>query len=524
MDAVQCATGQEHDRFASDAKLDGPSVVLGYLRIIDNDAEFEHALYHASDREPAIERLKGNYVYCELKYSPNDGNGRFSHYSIERPSGELIDPTFDREGTKANLLNSNLMSDWLRYPFQKLKDIRTHRLMADRNVRPEKEDSSISIKSDGAGVTNVIRACLRDAGRSGLIEKELLAAINQVFEPERSFKKIDVKDAADGSGLQEVCFEDGNNWVHLSNMGSGMKTVLCVLALLQLAGDVSSPRVLIFEEPERGLHPSMQRTLFKAVRDHVTNSSDTVFITTHSNVAIDFFASDHLSQLVHVRHDGQNSVAERFDSTLATKEVLDDLGVRASDLLQTNIVIWVEGPSDRIYLNHWIELLAEGEVTDGQHYSVLLLGGSQNAHYETGANQQELDEEAKRRISVLKICKNAVVMHDSDKTAVDAEINKHGKRLVDAVMEYGHGWLTEGRTVENYISDRVLRDIGVEDAPELFDNVLKAVQKVPGKTSITKVKLAHEVCEKMTLDDLSVDLIEELGKVVALIKQCNGMN
>lgn len=32
-------------------------------------------------------------------------------------------------------------------------------------------------------------------------------------------------------------------------------------------------------------------------------------------------------------------------------DALDDLGVKASDLLQANGIIWVEGPSDRAYIH-----------------------------------------------------------------------------------------------------------------------------------------------------------------------------
>ena len=31
-------------------------------------------------------------------------------------------------------------------------------------------------------------------------------------------------------------------------------------------------------------------------------------------------------------------------------DVLDDLGAKASDIFQSNGIIWVEGPSDRIYI------------------------------------------------------------------------------------------------------------------------------------------------------------------------------
>jgi hypothetical protein len=45
-------------------------------------------------------------------------------------------------------------------------------------------------------------------------------------------------------------------------------------------------------------------------------------------------------------------------STEHSLEILDDLGIDASDLLQARSVIWVEGPSDRIYIYRWLALVA----------------------------------------------------------------------------------------------------------------------------------------------------------------------
>ena len=39
-------------------------------------------------------------------------------------------------------------------------------------------------------------------------------------------------------------------------------------------------------------------------------------------------------------------------------EISSELGYRASDLVQSNAVIWVEGPSDRIYVRYLIATLA----------------------------------------------------------------------------------------------------------------------------------------------------------------------
>jgi predicted ATP-dependent endonuclease of OLD family len=51
--------------------------------------------------------------------------------------------------------------------------------------------------------------------------------------------------------------------------------------------------------------------------------------------------------------DGATTIAP----AIAPAEVAEiglELGMRASDLVQANTVIWVEGPSDRIYVRHWL--------------------------------------------------------------------------------------------------------------------------------------------------------------------------
>ncbi len=41
----------------------------------------------------------------------------------------------------------------------------------------------------------------------------------------------------------------------------------------------------------------------------------------------------------------------KVEHFLDKNSILSDIGFKASDILQANGVIWVEGPSDRIYIN-----------------------------------------------------------------------------------------------------------------------------------------------------------------------------
>jgi hypothetical protein len=55
-------------------------------------------------------------------------------------------------------------------------------------------------------------------------------------------------------------------------------------------------------------------------------------------------------------------------------DVLSDLDVRASDLFQSNGIIWVEGPSDRVYIKKWLEI-KDPSTIENLHYQFAYYGG-----------------------------------------------------------------------------------------------------------------------------------------------------
>src|SRR5690606_30637215 len=122
--------------------------------------------------------------------------------------------------------------------------------------------------------------------------------------------------------------------------------------------------------------PAVQRRLFRYLRDRAVRDKFLLFLTTHSSAVIDLFSRDDQAQLVHVRHDGRKATVEPVTCHLSRGRVLDDLDVRASDLLQAIVVVWVEGPSDRLYFNRWVELWSGGELMEQVHYQCVWYGGS----------------------------------------------------------------------------------------------------------------------------------------------------
>lgn len=69
------------------------------------------------------------------------------------------------------------------------------------------------------------------------------------------------------------------------------------------------------------------------------------------------------------------SVISSVNNDIDNYAILDDLDVRASDLLQSNGIIWVEGPSDRVYIKHWLHQFCQCSFKEGSDYQFLYYGG-----------------------------------------------------------------------------------------------------------------------------------------------------
>jgi putative ATP-dependent endonuclease of OLD family len=340
-------------------------------------------------------------------------------------------------------------------------------LLADRDIRPEEATASLVLDSDGTGATNIIRRYIVSSSPSlprELIQKDLLEALNQIFSSDGPFTEIQIKhhddDGSDANeGLWEIYLgEHSKGLVPLSSSGSGLKTIILVLLSILVTpyteGAPKSEYVFALEELENNLHPALLRRLFSYLQHYAVKEGASIFLTTHSSVALDFFSVSNHAQIIHVSHDGETACARQVSAHFDHLGVISELGVKPSDLLQANGIIWVEGPSDCIYLNRWIDLFTDGELQEGRDYQCAYYGGSLLARTQFTSP----DKAESELVNLLRVNNNIVVVCDGDRKDRSARIKDRVRRINKEVRKIpgSHIWVTQAREIENYLPGAVI--------------------------------------------------------------------
>lgn len=218
-------------------------------------------------------------------------------------------------------------------------------------------------------------------------------------------------------------------------LGDGLQTL--VIILFPIFINRLNRNIIFIEEPETHLHPKWQRLLYRAM---CSFEKHTYFISTHSSI----FINSINNSIFIVSKQGAKTNLHYSDIKTEKIAILKDLGYRPNDLYQTNYLLWVEGPSDKVYLNYFIKLI-DDSLIEGEDYSIMFYGGSSYKHFLMNKGDLNLE-------FIESLNQNYALIMDSDRTKPRERYNPKKKNIVELFKKNkAFCWLTKSREIENYI-------------------------------------------------------------------------
>ncbi|KEO81629.1 ATP-dependent nuclease [Tumebacillus flagellatus] len=283
------------------------------------------------------------------------------------------------------------------------------------------------------------------------------------------------------------------NHLELSSEEIGTGYTMLYILLMEIAR--SKKQLILIDEIESHLQPGLIRALLKIIR----NQTGVQFVlATHSPAVMEAAtAGDYIYRFQ--KENGQCTFEGFFRSKKGNsreakmmRSVFDDLGVIPGDALLSNAVIWVEGPSEKLWVRAWLKTYFEvyrkkhkikGSLLEGLHYSILMTGGSLIKNY--SFSEKEISHEDYKvddQLHVLRVNPNPFVMIDSDNAEAGSkkrlrnlriaqelnDQNGQSQLFTNKVWEEGelefhleeipNFWLLKGRELENYAHPQLVKE------------------------------------------------------------------
>ncbi|MEZ8062110.1 MULTISPECIES: AAA family ATPase [Vibrio] len=280
-----------------------------------------------------------------------------------------------------------------------------------------------------------------------------------------------------------------NNVVHIKvgdepqrpiyELGDGIQAMIALTVRPFLEKE---PTIFFIEEPEQNLHAGMQRALIEAFR---ACPQHMFFFTTQSNHFVDLTLESDDINLISVKKevDDTGKATSIVQSQANNNEVLKELGVLASSILLANCSIWVEGVTDKrylqVYLNKYLDELEAFCISDdgtpeeraavkkragklrtyneNLHYVFVEYQGSNITHW---AFTDDVDPEETSQTPAQRLSRDVLLI-------ADADIDSKGSRVTDLQEALDDRFeLLEWKEIENYIP----QDIIVKAAKKHWDS------------------------------------------------------
>ena len=333
-----------------------------------------------------------------------------------------------------------------------------------------------------------------------------------VVEAKEYFNIILPSDVPDPTS--DLLFSDlfDKNGQIMYQAGSGIASTLYYMIELKIQSKIGVT-CFLFEEPELHMHPLLLRNLTRYLIDL---KDAQFFITTHSSLFIDEILRVG-GYIFRFKKENENTKVTNVtsDKPKLRDLIFEELGSSPGDILLAKAVIWVEGPSDIIYIKHWLKIRG----IKNESYSFMFYGGSLIKHI----SFDEIDTD--QLITLCNLNPNSMIVIDRDRDSGDEKLKENAQKVLDNFTEnQKFAWITGGREIENYINPDVLKVAVKKVHPNKnFEFKLGRYDQMINPRKFNKVEVAKEVVriyEEGNMDDKfdSWDLNDMLTKLVEKIE------
>lgn len=173
----------------------------------------------------------------------------------------------------------------------------------------------------------------------------------------------------------------------LATLSEGLKSIF-TLSLLEayIDEETAIPCIIMIEDPEIYLHPSLQKTSSEIL--YRLSKKNQVIFSTHSPNLIFNFSSKQIKQVV-LDEEYHTTIKEETD----IDEILNDLGYTANDLMNISFVFIVEGKQDKNRLPLLLEkYYSEIIKPDGSLARVSIIPTNSCTNIKTYANLKYINQ------------------------------------------------------------------------------------------------------------------------------------
>jgi AAA15 family ATPase/GTPase len=265
--------------------------------------------------------------------------------------------------------------------------------------------------------------------------------------------------------------------ISIYDLGDGIQAIINLLFPVFTAEDGSW---ILIDEPENHLHPGYQNLLMQtlATNDFIKGKRLRFFINTHSNHILSgaLMGPDSAEILVFSRRDMNSSNIQSFNGN--EYHTLEKLGVLNTSVLISNCSVWVEGVTDRFYLQSFLYAYCKTKdekdfkPLEGLHFSFIEYGGKNLIHYEFDHQYKEPkplvddgEDKLKNKIHAYFVNANVFLLADSD-------FNKEKHVFFESIKKTNFKYCkTDLPEIENILPDKILSGFLIEELGVTEDEI-----------------------------------------------------